>query len=67
MIHLEAQLLDPRTGHAGKSSAEMVHQASARSRVEPVTPESFLADQDADFVFDFDFQDIDWSFWSSID
>ena len=67
VTHLGAQLLESRTGHAGKPSAKMVHQESARNRFEPVTPEKFLADQDADFVFDFDFQDIDWSFWSSID
>ena len=33
----------------------------------PVTPVSFRTEQDSNAVFDLDFEDIDWSFWNSID
>ncbi|KAJ9652813.1 hypothetical protein H2198_007943 [Neophaeococcomyces mojaviensis] len=67
VTHLETQFPECRTGLAQNSSAKVVQDGSAGQRVEPVTPDSFLAEQDVDAVFDLDFQDIEWAFWSSID
>ncbi|KAL8868028.1 MAG: hypothetical protein Q9174_005263 [Haloplaca sp. 1 TL-2023] len=40
---------------------------SAERPFEPLTPETMGSGQDPNAMFDLNFQDIDWSFWSSID
>lgn len=67
VANLEARLSEGSTGLAPNTKAEEAEPKSAEEGLEPVTSESLMAEQDFSAVFDLDFQDIDWSFWNSID
>lgn len=63
---LELKLEEHRSGNM-QTGARTIQQGSAGQAAEPPTPESFLGEHDLNAVFELEFQDIDWSFWSSID
>lgn len=67
VTHLETLLPDPSIDSAQKPNKTAAQLGDAAQHAEPVTPQSFLAEQDIDADFSLDFQDIDWAFWSSID
>lgn len=64
---LEILLTGSSTEQPQTSSAGVTQQSSTEPGLAPITPESSAADLDIGTTFDFDFQDIDWSFWSSTD
>ncbi|KAL8663594.1 MAG: hypothetical protein Q9202_003782 [Teloschistes flavicans] len=67
VVRLEAQLKDHATAHVQSEDGGARQQETAEQAVAPITPESILEEQVFNASFDLDFQDIDWSFWSSID
>ncbi|KAL6721752.1 hypothetical protein ACLMJK_000857 [Lecanora helva] len=67
VTHLEYQLSEVRSGPVVPYDTKISPQEIANDSAQPVIPETFLEDQDMNAVFDLDFQDIDWSFWSSVD
>ena len=67
VLNLEARLSEGSTGIAPNIKAKETPQESVGQSLDPIIPEGFMAEQDFSAVFDFDFPDIDWSFWNSID
>ena len=70
VVTLESQLAQCNPADPSQTfTAQSTQQASSgqNQNYEPITPQSFSAGQDVDAIFDLDFQDIDWSFWNSID
>lgn len=67
LAHLEAKLSEYRTELAQSKNAHAARQEDIEQKPEPISSEQLFAEQDVDAIFDLDFQDIDWSFWSSID
>ncbi|KAL9616876.1 MAG: hypothetical protein Q9160_008298 [Pyrenula sp. 1 TL-2023] len=67
VTQLDAQLADCWAEATHKLSTEEVQQEGGRQSGEDLALESFLTDQEFNAMFNLDFQDIDWSFWSSID
>lgn len=50
-----------------KAAGKTVAGASSSPAPPSITPHDALTQEDFTAVFDLDFQDIDWSFWDSID
>ncbi|KAL8968213.1 MAG: hypothetical protein Q9183_002569 [Haloplaca sp. 2 TL-2023] len=68
VMRLETQLeAYRRQMKQGESEVPTENLSSADRTFWPSTPETMGSGQDANAMFDLDFQDIDWSFWSSID
>ena len=67
IANLETRLSEGSTGLAPNIKAKETPQESVEKSLEPMIPEGFVAEQDFSALFDFDFPDIDWSFWNSID
>lgn len=67
VTQLDAQLLEFRAEAPQKFSTEELQLDGVRQSGEDAALESFSADHDFNAIFNLDFQDIDWSFWSSID
>ena len=57
----------PLTGLVSNAGLNVIHSHSSAQGQNPVTPESFQEEQDVNALLDFDFHDVDWSFWNSID
>ena len=66
VVNLEAQVSRPHRGLVQDIGTKAGQDNSEQSG-EPVTSEAFPTEPNIDAIFDFDLQDIDWSFWSSID
>jgi hypothetical protein len=62
---LENQLREAQMETANKPSAGSLQQID--TTVQPARLEVYLPPEEGEPVFELDFQDIDWSFWSSID
>ncbi|KAL8969387.1 MAG: hypothetical protein Q9183_002020, partial [Haloplaca sp. 2 TL-2023] len=67
VVRLETQLEAYRRQMKQGESEVPTEKLSANRTFEPLTPETMGSGQDVNAMFDLDFQDIDWSFWSSID
>lgn len=69
--HFVADLEDILASHRTRANKEMktnpALQQADQQGIMSLTPESFLAEEDLNGTFDLDFQDIDWSFWNSMD
>lgn len=66
VLQLEAELAAYRAEIEYEKTSASTQQQNAQSNVEPITPDSIM-NEDMNVVFDLDFQDIDWSFWSSME
>lgn len=64
---LKAELAAFRSGVNQETAAAPDQLQSMTSDVAPITPESIMTENVVDFTFDMDFQDIDWSFWNSME
>lgn len=62
---LESRLSAFRAGNAQTHTDTTVQQQSNVQAFDPTLSDSYLASLETD-AFDFDLQDIDWSYWSSI-
>ncbi|MDI1489607.1 MAG: hypothetical protein OHK93_000804 [Ramalina farinacea] len=67
VANLEARLSEVSTGLAPNIKAKDTPHETVGQSLDPMIPEGFMAEQDFSAAFDFDFPDIDWSFWNSID
>lgn len=67
VVDLESGLASHRTRVGQEITSGSVVQRGPRTSFAPITPESFLTAEDMSGTFDLDFQDIDWSFWNSMD
>lgn len=63
---LELGLTAARSGTDQDDVSASEQEQSVNTKVGPMTPESIVA-EDVNAIFDMDFQDIDWSFWNSIE
>jgi len=64
---LERRLKECRTEPTLDDGIQDEHENGAGISGRPNNPLNFLSEQDAESLFDLDFQDIDWAFWNSID
>lgn len=67
VINLEKELTSYRAKVHRETTSGAALQQSTQQSIAPITPESFMTEEDMNGVFDLDFQDIDWSFWNSMD
>lgn len=67
VINLENRLAECLAKSTQRSSTKNGHEENPEGAVGLETPQSLPVEQDASVLFDLDFQDIDWSFWNSID
>lgn len=67
VVNLEIEL----SSYRAKVNQEIISGATtqqvAQQSVVPITPESFMTEEDLNGVFDLDFQDIDWLYWNSME
>lgn len=63
---LKFELAAFRSGNGKETAAGPDQLQSTTSDMAPITPESVMT-ENVDFAFDMDFQDIDWSFWNSME
>lgn len=66
VIQLEAELASFRSDSDQEDTSAVHQRQDATANLAPITPESIMV-ENVDFTFDMDFQDIDWSFWSSME
>lgn len=67
VMTLESRLAECLNMSAQRSSAKNGHKDNTGEATGLEIPQSLPVEQDATGLFDLDFQDIDWSFWNSID
>jgi hypothetical protein len=67
VVDLQRELASHRARVNQEILSEAALQRSTQKSVVPITPESYMTEEDMNNTFDLDFQDIDWSFWNSME